>query len=178
MFEEANVFEEQFDDDIFGNLDFGYVLNLMNNNELIFAQQIIEEEPTNRTIITDNMIPDTTFITPLIIERQTRTDERRTSAEKEIVTNNYHNIFNLDVQLLNTSQNYLNQIQEAVEQFQYSFESPIGTIQNIFTVISQIFISTFLTAIDDRNNMLDSTRDLVLNYELYYATAWLQQIQL
>jgi hypothetical protein len=25
MFEEGNDFEEQFDDDIFGNLDFGYV---------------------------------------------------------------------------------------------------------------------------------------------------------
>jgi hypothetical protein len=31
------------------------------------------------------------------------------------------------------------------------------------------FISAFLTIIDDRNNMLDSTRDLVLNYELFYA---------
>jgi hypothetical protein len=80
MFEEANIFEEQFDNDIFVNLDFGYVLSLINNNELIFAKQIIEEEPTNRTNITDNMIPDTTFITPLIIERQTRTDERRISA--------------------------------------------------------------------------------------------------
>jgi hypothetical protein len=167
MFEEPLMFEEQFDDYICGNLDFTYVLNLVNNNELIFAQQIIEEEPTNRTNITDNMIPDITFITLLIIERQTRTDKRRTSAEQEIITNNYHNIFNLNKLLVNPSQNYLNQIKEAVQQFQYQFENPIVTIQNIFTVVSQHFISAFLTIIDDRNNMLDSTRDLVLNYEIY-----------
>jgi hypothetical protein len=77
----------------------------------------------------------------------------------------------LNEQLLNTSQNYLSQIQAAVEQFQWSFGNPIDTIQNIFTIISPDFISAFLTIIDDRNNKLDSTRDLVLNYELYYANS-------
>jgi hypothetical protein len=70
---------------------------------------------------------------------------------------------------VNTSQNYLNEIQKAVEQFGWPFENPIETIQNIFRTISGNFISAFLTIIDDRNNMLDSTRDLVLNYELFYA---------
>jgi hypothetical protein len=83
MFEETINFEEQFDNEIFENLDFDYILNLVSDNEAIFAQQVIEEGPINRTNITDNMIPDTTFITPLILEKQTRVDERRNSAEQE-----------------------------------------------------------------------------------------------
>jgi hypothetical protein len=165
------MFEEQFDDDLFGNLDFVYILNLVSNNEQIFAPQIIEEEPTNRTNIIDNMKPDTSFITPLFIRRQARTDERKTSAEQEIISNNYHNIFNLNKLQVNTSQNYLKQIAEGVEQFQYPFENSIVTIQNIITVISQNFISAFLTIIDDRNNMLVNARDLVLNDELYYTNS-------
>jgi hypothetical protein len=171
MFEETIEFEEQFDNEIFDNLDFRYILNFVSDNEMIFAQEIFEEGPINRTNITDNMVPDTTFITPLILERQTRVDERRNSAEQEIVSNNYHNIFKLNEQLVNTSQNYLSQIQAAIEQFQWSFGNPIETIQNIFTTISLNFISAFLTIIDDRNNMLDSTRDLILNYELFYANS-------
>jgi hypothetical protein len=81
------------------------------------------------------------------------------------------------IKTVNTSQNYLKQIAEAVEQFQYPFENPIVAIQNIFTIVSQNFISAFLTIIDDKNNMLDSTRYLVLNYELYYANSMAQQIQ-
>jgi hypothetical protein len=169
MFEETFILEKQLEDDLFGNLDFNFILNLANNNELIFACQITEEEPLSRTNITENMIPDNTLITPLITERQARIEERGISAEQEIISRNYHNIFYLNQLLVNTSQNYLQQIVEAVEQFQYAFENPIVTIQNIFRVISQNFISVFLTIIDDRNNMLDSTRDLVLNYELFYA---------
>jgi prophage DNA circulation protein len=115
------------------------------------------------------LIPDNSFLTPLIAERQVRTEERGISAEQEIISRNYHNIFNLNELLVNISQNYLQQIIEAVEQIQYPFENPIVTIQNIFTVVSQNFISAFLTIIDNINNMLDSTRDLVLNYELFYA---------
>jgi hypothetical protein len=48
-------------------------------------------------------------------------------------------------------------------------ESPIEVIHNIFNTISANFVTAFLTIIDDRNNMLDSTRDLVLNYELFLA---------
>jgi hypothetical protein len=49
----------------------------------------------------------------------------------------------------------------------FDYQDPITTIQNMFRNLSQSFISAFLTRIDDRNNMLDSTRDFVLNYELY-----------
>jgi hypothetical protein len=169
MFEEATEFEEQFENEIFDNLDFDYIFNLVSNNEAIFVQEIINEGPLNRTSITDNIIPDTTLIAPLILEKQTRVDERRNSAEQEIVSNNYHNIFKLNEQLVNTSQNYLSQIQAAVEQFQWSFENPIKTIQNIFRTLLLNFVSSFLTIIDDRNNMLDNTRDFVLNYELFNA---------
>jgi hypothetical protein len=85
MFEEATEFEEQFDNEIFDNLDFDYILNLVSNNEAIFVQEIINEGPLNRTSITDNMIPDTSFITSLILEKQTRVDERRNSTEQEII---------------------------------------------------------------------------------------------
>jgi molecular chaperone GrpE (heat shock protein) len=122
----------------------------------------------NRTSIIENMIPETDSIAQLILEKQTR-DERGQSAEQATVSNNYHNIFFLDKQLMNTSQEYLSRIQATVEQFGWSFENPIVTIQNIFKTISENFISAFLTIIDDRNNMLDRTRDLILNYELYHA---------
>jgi hypothetical protein len=36
MFEERIEFEEQFDNDLFENLDFDYILNLTSNNEAIF----------------------------------------------------------------------------------------------------------------------------------------------
>jgi hypothetical protein len=65
----------------------------------------------------------------------------------------------------------LNEIQTAVQNFNWSFENPTETIQNIFRIISENFISGFFTIIDDRNNMLESTRDLVLNYELYYVNS-------
>jgi hypothetical protein len=166
MFQEA-VFEEPFEEDLFNNLDFDYILNLASNNDTIFIQEVVEEGPFSRTSITENLIPDTTYIGPLILEQQTRTDERRNSIEQIIISNNYHNIFNLDKQLVKTSQNYLNEIQTAVQNFNWSFENPTETIQNNFRIISENFISGFLTIIDDRNNMLDSTKVLVLNYELY-----------
>jgi hypothetical protein len=79
MFEERIEFEEQFDNDLFENLDFDYILNLTSNNEAIFVQEMIDEGPMNRTNLTDNMIPDTSVIAPLILEKQAR-DERGRSA--------------------------------------------------------------------------------------------------
>jgi F0F1-type ATP synthase delta subunit len=94
-------------------------------------------------------------------------DERRKSAKQAIITNNYHNIFEFNVTLMNTSQNYLSQISNLIGTPVFDYQDPITTIQNIFRNLSQSFISAFLTVIDDRNNMLGSTRDLVLNFELY-----------
>jgi hypothetical protein len=54
---------------------------MINENDQVFVMQILQEEPLNRTNITENLIPDNSFINPLIIERENRSDERRTSAE-------------------------------------------------------------------------------------------------
>jgi hypothetical protein len=56
-----------------------------------------------------------------------------------------------------------------MNEFQFKFNDPISTIQSLLTYLSQFFISAFLAVIGDRNNMLDSTRDLILNYGLFYA---------
>jgi hypothetical protein len=64
---------------------------------------------------------------------------------------------------------YIQQISEIMHNLQLDFQDTIATIQCLFATLSQNFISAFLTIIDGRNNMLDSTRDLVLNNELYNA---------
>jgi hypothetical protein len=43
------------------------------------------------------------------------------------------------------------------------------TIEKVFTTLSNGFISAFLTIIDDWNNILDSIRELIFNYELFNA---------
>jgi hypothetical protein len=42
MFEEAFTMEEQFDGELFGNLNFGFALNLTNENEQEFIFQTIK----------------------------------------------------------------------------------------------------------------------------------------
>jgi hypothetical protein len=89
-------------------------MTLTFNNDAIFIQEVIDEGQMNRTRIIENTIPNTDVITPLMIEKQIR-DERGQSAEQAIVSNNYHNIFFLDKQLMNTSQEYLSRIKTTVE---------------------------------------------------------------
>jgi hypothetical protein len=94
-------------------------------------------------------------------------DQRRVSAEQQIITNNYHNILQLDQFLINTSSIYLKKITEFVFENQYLKGNFMEIIGNIFRNLSNSFISAFLNVIGHMNKMLDSTRDLVLNYELY-----------
>jgi hypothetical protein len=58
-----------------------------------------------------------------------------------------------------------------MSRLQLSFDDPIATIQLIVTNLSQICISAFLIIMDDRNNVPDSTKDLVLNYEIFYVNS-------
>jgi hypothetical protein len=72
MFEEAFTMEEQFEEDLFGNLNFDFLLNMINVNEQEFIFQIAQEEPLNRTSIIEILIPDNAFVSPLMIERENR----------------------------------------------------------------------------------------------------------
>jgi hypothetical protein len=131
--------EEQFDANLFRNLNPHFVLKMFVTNEQKFTFQIIEEEQINRTSIIEDLIPDNSFVSPLIIERENRTliNDRRISAEQEIILNNYHNIFELNTTLVNTSHIYFQQISKVMNEFQFSFKNPIVTIQSIFTILSQ-----------------------------------------
>jgi hypothetical protein len=51
MFEERFDLEEQFDNDIFENLNFDYIMTLTFNNDAIFIQEVIDEGQMNRTSI-------------------------------------------------------------------------------------------------------------------------------
>jgi hypothetical protein len=140
MFEETFIMEEQFEEEVFERLNFDFVLNMINANEQEFLFQITEEEPINRKNIIENLIPDNTFVSPLMIERENRTliDDRRISAEQAIISNNYHNIFELNTTLINTSQVYFQQTSETMNQFQFNFE----IISSLFNQHLQLYHRT------------------------------------
>jgi hypothetical protein len=45
-------------------------------------------------------------------------------------------------------------------------DNPLIIVENIFINLSNFFITSFLTIIDDKNNMMDSIQNLMVNYEL------------
>jgi hypothetical protein len=100
---------KHFDEYLFGNLNFDFVLNRIVTNEQEFILQIVEEERIIKRInIIENLIPDNTYIDLLIRERKNRTliDKKRKSAEQVIISNNYHNILELNITLVNIFQTY------------------------------------------------------------------------
>jgi hypothetical protein len=101
----------------------------------------------------EDLISNNTFVSPLIRERENRIliDDGRVLTEQAIISNINHNIFELNTTLINTSQMYFQQITEAMNEFQFTFNDLISTIQLIFTNLSQNFISAFFTVIKERN---------------------------
>jgi hypothetical protein len=54
MFDEVSMLKEQFDDALFGNLNFDFVLNMVGANPQEFISQVIEQdEPIHNNLIKD-----------------------------------------------------------------------------------------------------------------------------
>jgi hypothetical protein len=86
------------------------------------------------------------------------------SAQQLIVNNNYHNIFNLDQQLIDRSESWLRVILN---------DNMAQNISNSYfpNIITDLFQMTMHEIISAFMMMIDNTRNLVLNYELFNANS-------
>jgi hypothetical protein len=121
------------------------------NNTAILNTFLAGTHQILRLTENNELIPDNSNVTSIItrMEQNVIIDEKRKFAEQPIISNNYHNIFELNVTLMNTSQKFLSQISKLIGTPVFDYQDPITTIQNIFRNLSQSFISAFLTLIDD-----------------------------
>jgi hypothetical protein len=94
--------------------------------------------------------------------------EHRTSAAQNIISNNYHAVFNLENLLIYIANFLLERTINFLGNFRENLpENPYAIINENFSLVRYELMDPMLNVLDDRNVMLDNTRDLVLIYELY-----------
>jgi hypothetical protein len=129
IFESITITYQQINQDM--NMNTGMIITIFNNQFSNFSDTVI----SNFNILKlDFQTIDRNDQMILLSNNELKNNIQTQSTMLKSMNENINNIPNVI--------NYI--FQETIEQIQYSFKNPIVTIQNIFTVVSQIFISESL----------------------------------